>query len=462
MKVNPKTNPVELSIAIPFWNEEENAKNVVTEMVSTLQKHGIFYELILVNNGSRDRTGEILNELCEENPRLKSIHLIANAGYGGGIITGLHHCSGMYLGYTWGDNQIKAEDVVKVYEKVKEVNSDWGKGYRTKRFYGLKRKIISRVYNMLFKLIFRAPTRDVNGVPKIFTRACYEELDVRSTNWFIDAEVMLKSIDKTYDFVEIPVIYHKREGGSSNVNFLTVVEFVVNMIQYKRGKKINKKSRKIESLNRRKIICDIYKIYWKIGPLHGLYAMIRMILVPFGKIDKVIPKEGEILDLGCGNGLFSHFMRLKSEDRTIIGVDIDRSRIDVAQLTVNGLDSIRFSHGDANNTSLDNIKNMTLIDLMHHMPFHEQSKLIKDIFSHMNNGGVVVIKDLKKSPKWKYIIHYIHDMISYKGRKLYFRSSQEMVQLLEDVGFYVREYHIDKWNIYPHIVYLCEKRPLFN
>ena len=233
MSKSLKTNSVELSIAIPFWNEEENVRRVVEEITSIFQRHAIDYELILVNNGSRDKTENIVNELCEVNLRLKPVHLIANAGYGGGIITGLHYCTGRYLGYTWGDNQIKAEDIVKVYEKVKERNSDWGKGYRTKRFYGFQRKVISRVYNILFKMIFRAPTRDVNGVPKIFTRKCYEELDVSSTNWFIDAEIMLKSIEKTCQFVEVPVIYHKREGGSSNVNFLTVVEFIVNMIQYK-------------------------------------------------------------------------------------------------------------------------------------------------------------------------------------------------------------------------------------
>ena len=175
-----------------------------------------------------------------KSPRLKPIHLIANAGYGGGIITGLYYCTGRYLGYTWGDNQIDAEDIVKVYQKVKNNNASWGKGSRIIRHYGFQRKVISKIYNVLFTLIFQAPTGDVNGVPKIFTRECYEDLDIHSTNWFIDAEIMLKSMEKSFYFVEEPVIYRRRKAGSSNVNFLTVVEFVVNMFQYRMKKNAGK------------------------------------------------------------------------------------------------------------------------------------------------------------------------------------------------------------------------------
>ena len=232
-KKEMENDDIELSIAIPFFNEEENVRVVTEDMINTLHTNGIDYELVLVNNGSRDRTGEIIEEFSKQNSRIRPVHLIANAGYGGGIITGLYYCTGRYLGYTWGDNQIKADDMVSVYQLVKEKKLDWGKGYRTQRFYGLQRKIISRIYNALFKAFFNAPTPDINGVPKIFSRECYEDMDISSTNWFIDAEIMLKSIDKPYAFGEVPVIYHSREGGSSNVNFLTMVEFIVNMIQHK-------------------------------------------------------------------------------------------------------------------------------------------------------------------------------------------------------------------------------------
>lgn len=445
---------VELSIAIPFYNEEQNARKTVEDMVSAVQRHHIDYELILVNNGSRDRTGEILEELCSDNPRLKSIHLIANAGYGGGIITGLHYCTGKYLGYTWGDNQIRAEDVVGVYKLLKGNGLDWAKGRRIQRFYGLQRKIISKIYNILFKLIFRAPTEDVNGVPKIFTRECYANMDISSTNWFIDAEIMLKSIHGMYRFGELPLIFYPREGGSSNVNVLTVVEFIINMIQHKWERKYetNKNS------SGGKITYDIYKIYSHLGFLQGLYTIIRMMLVPFAKIEKLVPKEGKILDLGCGNGLFSHFMYLTSGKRSIIGVDLDKGRIKSAQQTLTDGQRMEFYYRDVNDVDLSDIQIMTLIDLLHHMPYPEQEKLLKTIYRNLSRGGVIVVKDLKKDPLWKYRLHYVHDTISYQGSRLYFRSSEDMISMLEGVGFFVEKYDIDNWNIYPHVVYRCEKR----
>ncbi|MFQ5645531.1 MAG: glycosyltransferase family 2 protein [bacterium] len=228
---------IELSLAIPFYNEEENVENVVSSLCSVLEKKGTNYELILVNNGSRDKTGEILERLST--PRTRIIHLIANAGYGGGIITGLHYCRGSYLGYSWGDDQIKAEDVLAVYEKVRSEGVDWGKGLRIERNYSRQRKIISKVYNILFRAFFQIPSKDINGVPKIFRRDTFEKLDISSTDWFVDAEVMFKSQLHDFRFTEIPVVFHKRTKGQSNVNILTVIEFVVNMIRYGRGNKFN-------------------------------------------------------------------------------------------------------------------------------------------------------------------------------------------------------------------------------
>lgn len=451
-------NSVELSIAIPFFNEEKNVKNVAESMARVLQEEGIDYELVLVNNGSRDNTKQIIDDFCKDNPRAKPVHLIANAGYGGGIITGLYYCTGRYLGYTWGDNQIKAEDVINVYKLVKEKKLDWGKGYRTERFYGIQRKIISRIYNILFKIFFNAPTHDVNGVPKVFTRQCYEDMNISSTNWFIDAEIMLKSANKPYYFGEVPVIFYRREGGSSNVNFLTVIEFVVNMIQHKWEGKYEGRDGRSNSLRNGGITLKIYKIYSKLGFLQGLYTIIRMMLVSFAEIEKLIPKEGKILDLGCGNGLFSHYMYLTSTNRSITGVDLDEERVNAAQKTVEDNHPMRFYYSDVNDIDLGNFQIMTLIDLLHHMPYHEQEKLLKTIYNNLNDEGVMIVKDLKKDPFWKYIIHYIHDTISYKGSSLYFRSREDMVSMLERVGFHVEKYDIDKWNIYPHVVYRCVKK----
>lgn len=191
--------------------------------------------LILVNNGSRDKTSKILDRMA--NHRTKIVSLVANSGYGGGLITGLHYCTGDYLGYTSGDGQIKAEDVVSLYKKIKSEGVDWGKGLRIERNYSIQRKLISKAYNFIFHFVFHMPSKDINGIPKIFRRDIYEKLNIISTDWFIDAEIMFKTQQLNLSFTEIPLVFYERAKGQSNVNMLTVLEFIINMIEHLQGKK---------------------------------------------------------------------------------------------------------------------------------------------------------------------------------------------------------------------------------
>lgn len=228
----PAASP-ELSLAIPLYNEEENVESVVAELVRALEDQGIDYELVLVNNGSQDATGEIIERLARENPRLVPVHIPVNQGYGWGIITGLRHCRGRYLGYAWGDNQVRAEDVVRIFLRLREGGVDLVKSRRVERHDGLQRLIITKVYNTVFPLFFPVHSADVNGCPKIFTRAAYEAIRPQSKDWFLDAEIMIKAHRLGLRVEEIPVIFYPRASGKSKVRWKTVVEFALNMFRYR-------------------------------------------------------------------------------------------------------------------------------------------------------------------------------------------------------------------------------------
>lgn len=223
----------ELSIAVPLYNEERNIESLVKNLTDEFDRNGINYQLVLVNNGSKDNTPSLIDRLANENPRIKTVHIERNIGYGWGISRGLGVCDGDYVGYMWGDEQVTASDVLKIFNKIKKDGLDFCKARRVVREDGLQRKIITRVYNGIFPLFYPVKTKDINGCPKILKKDIYQDLNIISRDWFIDAEIMIKCIRKGVQIGEVPVVFHTRSQGKSNVSFRTIVEFIKNLIKFK-------------------------------------------------------------------------------------------------------------------------------------------------------------------------------------------------------------------------------------
>lgn len=133
----------ELSLVVSLYNEAGNVERVVRGLVAALERNGVDFEMVLVDNGSGDATGQILDSLKGQNSRIKLVSLPTNAGYGGGILAGLSRCRGRYVGYAWGDDQIHAEDVFRVFEVLKTDNLDLCKALRASREDSAERKVVS-------------------------------------------------------------------------------------------------------------------------------------------------------------------------------------------------------------------------------------------------------------------------------------------------------------------------------
>lgn len=226
-----------LSLVIPFYNEEKNVKRVVSGLVNDFEKGSIDYELILVNNGSVDKSPQMLENLAKEKPdKIRVVHVPVNQGYGWGIINGLKNTSGEYVGFMCGDGQIKPQDVIKVFNSIRKGNYDLVKVKRVDRKDGIIRKVLSPVYNFLFLVVFNVGTMDVNGSPKIFKRELLATISPSSKDWFIDAEIMIKAKYLNLKVGEVPVEFLRREKGRSHVELTTILEFARNMFNYRLGR----------------------------------------------------------------------------------------------------------------------------------------------------------------------------------------------------------------------------------
>jgi hypothetical protein len=119
--------------------------------------------------------------------------------------------------------------VVKVFRASRTSAADIVKVVRVKREDGLKRLVITTVYNSLFKILFGDVCADINGKPKILKYSALQQLNLESNDWFIDAEMMLAARNLNFTIEEIPVVFKQRQGGESNVRLTTIIEFISNM-----------------------------------------------------------------------------------------------------------------------------------------------------------------------------------------------------------------------------------------
>ncbi|MCC6981462.1 MAG: glycosyltransferase family 2 protein [Candidatus Melainabacteria bacterium] len=237
LSVSRKTLPVVFSAVITLYNEEDNVEPLTRSLIASFRKHleNIPFELVLVINGSEDRTGEKALVLEGEFPELTLVQVKKNRGYGGGTLAGLGSARGEVIGFLDGDQQVAAEDVARVFSACINGPHDMVKILRVVRKDGPLRAFQSRCFNLLFRFMFGGTSLDVNSKPKVIKRAAFEKMKLQSQDWFLDAEVMIEAIRLNLSVHELPVVWEEREHGSSNIRLSSAVEFVKNMFRYRYG-----------------------------------------------------------------------------------------------------------------------------------------------------------------------------------------------------------------------------------
>ncbi|MAG47190.1 hypothetical protein CL617_01170 [archaeon] len=227
----------DLSVVIPFYDEEKTVEPLTKVLVNEFKKNNINYELILINNGSSDKTSEIVDNLAKKFKSIKAVHVKVNKGYGWGILNGLKIAKGEYVGYMDGDLEIKPDGILNLYKKVKKTSADVGKGIRDRAESDFFKTIASRGYDLLFFFLFFKFIKQVNANPKIMKRDCYKKMNLNSKEWFIDSEIIIKALKNNYKVVNEIVSYTPRRAGESHINFFDlfpiIIKYIKNTIKYR-------------------------------------------------------------------------------------------------------------------------------------------------------------------------------------------------------------------------------------
>jgi len=217
----------DISLVMPCYNEEAIIGITIPRLIDSFERAGYRLELVAVDNGSSDHTGEIISDLAAQNSSIVHHRVEKNEGYGNGILEGFPLCTAPWVGSIPADAQVDAEDVVRLYELAQAARRPvLAKVRRRFRMDGLRRKLVSTAYNLFVRLLWpRLRSIDVNGTPKLLPREALIAMRLTSKGWLLDPEIMIKAHYMGLAVLEVNVFARVRGGGVSHVRPSTCWEF---------------------------------------------------------------------------------------------------------------------------------------------------------------------------------------------------------------------------------------------
>jgi glycosyltransferase involved in cell wall biosynthesis len=217
-----------ISLFYPVYNDERTVESLTLKAISVLKEIAANYEIIIVNDGSPDRSGEIADRLAAEIPEVRVVHHATNKGYGAAIQTGFAHAQYEWVCFTDGDDEYDIHDLKRLI-KLKEFY-DLIITFRYVKLYSNMRIFISAVYNKVLRFIFRSPYRDISTGLRLMRKDVYEELSLISDSPFIGAEITLRTMLKGYRVGEMGIQTFPREIGSgSSTSMKNILKTIKDM-----------------------------------------------------------------------------------------------------------------------------------------------------------------------------------------------------------------------------------------
>jgi SAM-dependent methyltransferase len=183
-------------------------------------------------------------------------------------------------------------------------------------------------------------------------------------------------------------------------------------------------------------------------------------------LEQYLPKQGLILDMGCGYGIISNLISTAYPNSKVIGIDIASHRIEVAKESADNRENLEFYPIDIRESLIPICNAVILIDVLYMLPYKEQKQILLKCYEKLDSNGVMIIKDSGKSPYWKYAYMYIEERFKIKlgiyGRNVSkvspcFWDSKEFLSLLKTIGFKASMVSVDSWLPYPGVIYICHK-----
>jgi len=216
----------ELSVFYPCYNEEKNIKNTVSKTVPVLQKIAQKWEIILINDGSKDNTGKVLEEIKKSYPKqIKIITHNPNRGYGAALKSGFYNAQYKWIVFTDSDGQFDFSEVTKFIKKQQETGSDLVIGYYLARQVSKMAILTSKIWELIVFILFGLHVTDIDCAFKLVSKKVIDTIPKLEAERgaFISSEFLIKAKKAGFKITEVGVHHFARLEGQATGRQLKVI-----------------------------------------------------------------------------------------------------------------------------------------------------------------------------------------------------------------------------------------------
>lgn len=232
MAQHPPHSVQSLSVVLPAYNEEANVASAVERVEKVVQSLGLEYEIIVVNDGSHDRTGDIVREMQSHIRNLKLVEHFPNRGYGGSLKAGFAAARCDWIAFVPSDNQFDFNEISLLMACTTE--ADIVSGYRATRQDPFVRRLNAFGWNTVVRLLFGYLCRDIDCGFKLFKRELLDLVHVESNGAMIDTELLAGARARGYKIADVPVTHLPRTAGHpTGANIKVILRAFRDLVRFR-------------------------------------------------------------------------------------------------------------------------------------------------------------------------------------------------------------------------------------
>jgi glycosyltransferase involved in cell wall biosynthesis len=214
-------SPFSISVILPCNKEQDNVKRVAAQAIEVLEGMGADFEVIIVNDGSADKTGEVADSIAGADKRVRVVHHPQNRGYGAAVQSGIRAAKKGYIFFTDGDGQFNITEIKLLLPMIEQ--NDIVCGYRLNRKDPFMRKMNGWLWTKLVCMLFGMKIRDIDCAFKLFRSEVFDGMKLSSAGALISAEILARATKRGYRIAEVGVHHFPRTAGKQTGANLKVI-----------------------------------------------------------------------------------------------------------------------------------------------------------------------------------------------------------------------------------------------